>query len=230
MKNQKNIKSNDETEAKKNSPAGQAPASSGESILGKAHAESLSSMTGIKLSGEDSHVIVLALPTGAIYYIKNFVIPILALAGLVALYFLRGIAFLFVLSFVFAYIINPPVLAVEKYLKNKTLSILSVYLVLFALFMGLMIPAITTLSTEVADLGNKMQKYSETFKGMYRNLSQYVQRSEDTWWFKSIEKYLTGVIELPGDAGGNNGSPAGDGAGTVNGYRSEEHTSELQSH
>jgi len=202
MKNQKNKKSNEENEVKRNSPAGETSASDGgaadESLLVKAHEESLSSMTGIKLSGENSHVIVLALPSNFIFYIKNFLIPLLVLSAIFALYYLSGIVFLFIISFVFAYILNPLVIMVEKFLKNKTLSILSVYLVLFALFMLLIVPAITNLASEVGDLGNKMQRYSESFKGIYRNFISSVQRSESSW-LKDLDKYFSEFIDTPED-------------------------------
>ena len=221
MKNQKNKKNYEDNEIKRPASHGgshQAGSGADESILVKAHEESLSSMTGIKLSGENSHVIVLELPSNFIYYIKNFLIPLLMLAGIIALYYLSGIVFLFIISFVFAYILNPLVLMVEKFLKNKTLSILSVYLVLFALFMLLIVPAITNLASEVGDLGNKMQKYSESFKSIYRNFISSVQRSENSW-LKDVDKYFSEFIEMPEE-------PAANGAHTVpeasNGAKREE--------
>lgn len=229
MKNQKNQKNKEENEIKRtasdggNQPAGGA---ADESILVKAHEESLSSMTGIKLSGENSHVIVLALPSNFIYYIKNFMIPLLVLAGIAALYFLRGIMFLFVISFFFAYILNPLVLMVEKFLKNKTLSILFVYLVLFALFMLLIVPAITNLASEVGDLGNKMQRYSESFKSIYRNFISSVQRSESSW-LKDIDKYFSDFIETPEEPSANGAHTASDGA---NGARHDESAAAAGSH
>lgn len=215
MKNQKPAKHGDNQSA---GPAGQAGgaqpnalsegAASGNGILSKAHSESLASMTGIKLSAEDSHAIVLALPSSFIFYIKSFLIPLLVLAGLFALYYLSGIFFLFVISFFFAYVLNPLVILVEKYLKNKTVSILAVYLVLFALFMLLIVPAMSSLSSEIADFPNKMQRYSESFKGIYRNVAGYMARSEGSWWMKSLKTYVTDAIDEPED-------DAGHGAGTA---------------
>lgn len=173
----------------------------GESILAKAHEQSLASLTGISLSGEDSNVIILALPSNLIFYIKRFFIPLLILGGLLSIYFLSGIFILFFISFFFAYVINPLVLIAERYLKNKTISILTVYLVLFALLMALIIPAITNITSEIANLGSKMQKYSETFKGMYNNLSKYLASWLNSPLLKEVEGFMQKFIELPSGNG-----------------------------
>jgi predicted PurR-regulated permease PerM len=179
----------------------ESPAGNGNGILAKAHEESLSSLTGISLSGEDANIIVLALPSNFIFYIKRIFIPLIILGALLSVYFLSGIFILFFISFFFAYVINPLVLIVERYLKNKTISILTVYLVLFALLMALIIPAITNITSEISNLGNKMQKYSETFKGMYNNFSKYLTDLLNSPFLKEIEEFLQKFIEPPSGDG-----------------------------
>ncbi len=173
----------------------------GNGILAKAHQQSLASLTGISLSGEDSNFIVLALPSNLIFYIKRIFIPLIMLGGLLSIYFLSDIFILFFISFFFAYVINPLVLIAERYLKSKTISILTVYLLLFALLMALIIPAITNITSEISNLGNKMQKYSETFKGMYNNLSKYLASWLNSTFLKEIEGYMQKIIDLPSGDG-----------------------------
>ncbi|HOD39211.1 MAG: pheromone autoinducer 2 transporter [bacterium ADurb.Bin243] len=197
MKDQKLKKSNEEQGGGTAVPPAEVSASSEEKKHKKVHEETLASMTGISFSGENSSIIVLALPSNFLYYIKRVLLPVLVMAGLVSVYYLSSILMLFVVSFFFAYVLNPLVLLVEKYLKNKTVSILSVYLVLFSLFLLLIIPAVTNIVSEISDLGNKMQRYSESFKGMYRNFIHSVQKSGTPIWLGEIEKYLSSFIETP---------------------------------
>ncbi|HOT76166.1 MAG TPA: AI-2E family transporter [Candidatus Wallbacteria bacterium] len=184
----------------------------------KAHEETLASMTGISFSGENSSMIVLALPSNFLYYIKRVLLPVLIMAGLFSVYYLSSILLLFVVSFFFAYVLNPLVLIVEKYLKNKTVSILSVYLVLFSLFLLLVIPAVTNIVSEISDLGNKMQKYSESFKGMYRNFIHSVQKSGTPAWLGEVEKYLSSFIETPDNGASKDAAPPE----TANGFKRDE--------
>ena len=100
----KDSPSNDNKNAGSNGAAG---SGGGNGILAKAHEQSLASLTGITLSGEDANVIILALPSNSIFYIKRFFIPLMILGVLLSIYYLSGIFILFFISFFFAYVINP---------------------------------------------------------------------------------------------------------------------------
>ena len=67
--------------------------------------------------------------------------------------------------------------------------------------MALIIPAISNITSEISNLGNKMQKYSETFKGMYNNFSKYLTSWLNSPFLKEIEGFLQNFIVLSGDGG-----------------------------
>jgi|GEM_PF-6133139 len=161
--------------------------------------ETLISMTGISFFGEGANKVILSLPEKFIFYIKRLIIPFIAVSGLAALYYLRSIFLLFIISFFFAYTLNPFVDFVQKYLKNKSLSIIAVYMVLFSLFLILIIPAVANIVTEISDFGTKMQNYGESFKKIYHDFIESVQKSGSPQWLGEFEKYYSYFLE-PGDS------------------------------
>ncbi|HNY11308.1 MAG TPA: AI-2E family transporter, partial [Candidatus Wallbacteria bacterium] len=106
-----------------------------------------------------------------------------------AVYYLRQVFMLFVIAFFFAYILNPLVLIVQKAFKNKALSILSVYAVLFSMFLLLIVPAMTNIISEVSDIGVKMQRYSETFRSIYVTVIASIESSDTSGIIKELKKY-----------------------------------------
>jgi len=138
-----------------------------------------------------SEKISIRLPVRASYYMNYFVYPAIFLSICYSVYYfnLFQVLMLFVLAFFFAYILNPLVNIVQKVFKNKALSILSVYAVLFSMFLLLIVPAMTNIISEVSNIGVKMQRYSETFRGIYATAIESLERSDTTGIIKEFKKY-----------------------------------------
>lgn len=137
--------------------------------------------------GSREDKITIQLPGSSRFYVNYFVVPAAMLAAVFTAYHLRQVFLLFVISFFFAYILNPLVIYIERLFKNKALSILSVYLVLFSLFLLLVVPAATNIISEISDLGVKMQRYSNTFKGIYKSAIDYVEKSDSTGMLSELK-------------------------------------------
>ena len=168
----------------------------------------------IDIPPADSEKISIRLPSAAAYYMNYFVYPAIFMSLCFAAYYLRQVFMLFVLAFFFAYILNPLVIIVQKAFKNKALSILSVYAVLFSMFLLLVVPAMTNIISEVSNIGFKMQRYSETFKGIYGTVIESIERSDTSGVIKELKKYYhnaagtNGTFEVETAAVSLNAKPA----------------------
>jgi predicted PurR-regulated permease PerM len=123
----------------------------------------------------------------------------------------RPLSWLFIATFL-AVALSPPVNFLNRYMK-RGLAILSVYLMVFAIIIGLALLLIPPIVTQVADLADNAPKYAQDAQD-YVQKNRTLRRLEED--YNVTEKLQTEAAKLPSRLGGAAGTLRDIGLGLVN--------------
>ncbi len=112
-------------------------------------------------------------------YFKVLLVMSMIFAGLSVMYYFSGLFFIFLVSYLIAYLFEPAVKMLEKQKVKRGFSVVLIWLLILIGLFIVVIPMLFSLKSEISDLQPKISQYSDNVTKTVENLRNKMNKKVD---------------------------------------------------